>query len=50
MGNTSVSGLPFYRLNYGPMLEDCTQIELPWQYRNPWNCDDPDMLRKRLAG
>lgn len=29
MGGTSVSGLPIYRLNYGPMLEGCTQIESP---------------------
>ncbi|MGL9734981.1 MAG: hypothetical protein ACR5LF_02430 [Symbiopectobacterium sp.] len=44
MGGISVSGLPIYRLNYGPMLEGCTQIESPWQYCNPWNCDDPDTL------
>lgn len=49
MGGTSVSGLPIYRLNYGPMLEGCTQIESPWLYRNPWNCDDPDTLGKLVA-
>ncbi|MCL2893624.1 aminotransferase class III-fold pyridoxal phosphate-dependent enzyme [Brenneria tiliae] len=49
MGGTSVSGLPVYRLNYGPMLEGCTQIESPWLYRNPWNCDDPIELGKLVA-
>lgn len=49
MGGTSVSGLPIYRLSYGPMLDGCTQIESPWLYRNPWNCDDPIELGKLVA-
>ncbi|PWC12436.1 aspartate aminotransferase family protein [Brenneria roseae subsp. americana] len=49
IGGTSVSGLPIYRLSYGPMLEGCSQIESPWLYRNPWNCDDPTTLGKLVA-
>lgn len=48
-GGTSVSGLPIYRLNYGPLLSGCTQIESPWLYRNPWNCEDPQELGKLVA-
>lgn len=44
VGGTSVSGLPIYRLNYGPMLDGCFQIETPWLYRNPWKCEDPEQL------
>ncbi|KAA8998510.1 aminotransferase class III-fold pyridoxal phosphate-dependent enzyme [Affinibrenneria salicis] len=49
MGGTSVSGLPIYRLNYGPLLDGCSQIESPWLYRNPWNCDDPAQLGQLVA-
>ena len=49
IGGTSVSGLPVYRLNYGPMLDGCSQIESPWLYRNPWNCEDPVELGKLVA-
>jgi putrescine aminotransferase len=49
MGGASVSGLPIYRLSYGPLLEGCSQIESPWLYRNPWNCDDPNQLGELVA-
>lgn len=49
MGGTSVGGIPVYRLNTGPMLEGCTQIEAPWTYRNPWNCEDPKQLGSLVA-
>ncbi|PWC22587.1 aminotransferase class III-fold pyridoxal phosphate-dependent enzyme [Brenneria nigrifluens DSM 30175 = ATCC 13028] len=49
IGGTSVSGLPVYRLGYGPLLEGCSQIESPCLYRNPWNCDDPAELGKLVA-
>jgi len=49
IGGTSVSGLPVYRLNYGPMLDGCSQIESPWLYRNAWNCEDPVELGKLVA-
>lgn len=49
MGGASVSGLPIYRLGYGRMVDGCSQIEAPWLYRNPWNCDDPTTLGNLVA-
>lgn len=48
-GGTSVGGLSIYRMNYGPVLDGCSQIESPWLYRNPWNCDDPEQLGQLVA-
>lgn len=44
IGGTSLNGMPVFKMNYGPLLEQCIQIESPWLYRNPWNCEDPDQL------
>lgn len=49
VGGTSVSGIPLYRLSYGPLLDGCIQIETPWLYRNPWNCEDPETLGTLVA-
>ncbi len=49
IGGSSVGGIPAYKFNYGPMMGGCSQIETPWLYRNPWNCDDPETLGQLVA-
>ncbi|KJZ16386.1 hypothetical protein TW85_01030 [Marinomonas sp. S3726] len=44
MGGTSIGGNNVFLLNHGPMLAGCIQVDTPWLYRNPWNCEDPEQL------
>ena len=44
MGGTSIGGNNVYHLNHGPLLGGCIQVDTPWLFRNPWNCEDPDQL------
>lgn len=44
MGGTSVGGNNVYHLNHGPLLGGCIQVDTPWLYRNPWDCEDPEQL------
>lgn len=46
LGGTSLNGMPVFKMNYGPLLDNCSQIETPWLYRNPWNCEEPEELAK----
>lgn len=44
VGGTSVGGSGVYHYNHGPLLPGCVQLDTPWLYRNPWNCEDADQL------
>ncbi|MBR9867785.1 MAG: aminotransferase class III-fold pyridoxal phosphate-dependent enzyme [Oceanospirillales bacterium] len=44
MGGTSVGGNNVYHMNHGPLLAGCVQVDTPWLYRNPWDCEDPEQL------
>ncbi|WP_428034468.1 aminotransferase class III-fold pyridoxal phosphate-dependent enzyme [Amphritea sp.] len=46
MGGTSVGGNNVYHMNHGPLLAGCVQVDTPWLYRNPWDCEDPEQLTK----
>ncbi|MBV1789948.1 aminotransferase class III-fold pyridoxal phosphate-dependent enzyme [Marinobacterium sp. D7] len=46
MGGTSVGGNNVYHLNHGPLLAGCIQVDTPWLYRNPWDCEDPEQLTR----
>lgn len=46
LGGTSLNGMPVFKMNYGPLLDHCSQIETPWLYRNTWNCEEPAELAK----
>lgn len=51
-GGTSIGGDPeVFGVPYAPLLADCSQIESPFRYRNPWT-DDPaehQLLAERAA-
>lgn len=44
IGGTSVGGSGVYHYNHGPLLPGCVQLDTPWLYRNPWDCEDPEQL------
>jgi putrescine aminotransferase len=44
IGGTSVGGNNVYHMNHGPLLAGCIQVDAPWLYRNPWDCEDPEQL------
>lgn len=44
MGGTSVGGNNVYHMNHGPLLGGCIQVDTPWLFRNPWDCEDPEQL------
>jgi putrescine---pyruvate transaminase len=44
MGGTAVGGNHVYHHNHGPLLPGVIQVDTPWLYRNPWDCDDPERL------
>ncbi|MFB9125328.1 aspartate aminotransferase family protein [Paraburkholderia dipogonis] len=44
IGGTSIGGNGVYHYNHGPLLPGCVQLDTPWLYRNPWNCEDPEQL------
>jgi len=48
-GGASVNGNTVFRTNYEPMLPGCVHIDAPWQYRNPWNCENPEELGRLCA-
>lgn len=48
-GGASVNGINAFRRNYEPLLNGVIHVDAPWLYRNPWNCDDPDLLAQLCA-
>lgn len=47
-GGLSMNGSEIFRQNYQPLLPDCSQIESPWLYRNPWT-QNPEALGRICA-
>jgi putrescine---pyruvate transaminase len=49
IGGASVNGNPRFRRAYEPLLPGCFQIDSPWLYRNPFDCDDEQRLAELVA-
>lgn len=48
-GGTAVGGNPVFRQLYEPILAGTSQVDCPFTYRNPWNCEDPEQLAEHCA-
>ena len=43
-GCMAVTGYKNYERAYGPFFPDVISLDAPFLYRNPWSCDDPELL------
>lgn len=43
-GSSTLSGMTAMHRPYGPMVPGVFHGELPFTYRNPWHCEDPEKL------